>query len=144
MNSTPARKINKKSHSSYRKKLLISCITPGGWVHKKLTKEQIMEYAHVSGVTAYRWMSGKTPIPKAQMELMQIKALGLMPDPEFRDYRMSDGCIIAPNGKSFPVRALEHFNMVYQQNSDLMREFERPRIEKVVDPVESSYIEYIR
>lgn len=134
MSSTLARKPRKRSLTCYRKKLLIGFHMPRGMVYESLTVEQIMDFAYVSRSTAYKWISGKVLVPKPYLELLQIKSLGLMPDPEFRDYRLLNGSIVAPNGKSFSIRALEHFNMVYQQNSDFAKELDMYRLEKTVSP----------
>jgi len=135
------RKPNKRTLPCYRKRLLLTHDSSAGVLFDKLTVEQVMHYARVSRSTAYRWVSGKSVIPLPYSELLKIKVFGLLPDPDFSQYRLIDGCITTNNGASFPLNALDHFNMVYQQNRELIRLLKDPRIEKDISPLQVSYLE---
>lgn len=135
------RKPNKRTLPCYRKRLLLTHDSPSGVLFDKLTVEQVMHYARVSRSTAYRWVSGKSVIPLPYSELLKIKVFGLLPDPAFSEYRLIDGSICTSNGASFPINALDHFNMVYQQNRELLRALNQPRIEKEISPLEIAYLD---
>jgi hypothetical protein len=115
-----------------KKRLEVRCATSTGMLSQKLTAEQIARLAHTSVKNAYRWIDEPSRIPRASWELLQIKALGLIPDPNFEGWRVVDGEIFTPDDKQFGLEALRQFQMVYNENRILRQELGLNREEKTI------------
>lgn len=115
-----------------KKRLEVRCITAAGMLAQKLTADEIARLAHTSKKNAYRWIDDPTRIPRASWELLQIKALGLIPDPHYDGWRVVKGTVYTPDDKSFNLESLRQFHMVYQENRALRQELGLNRPEKQV------------
>lgn len=78
----------------------------GARLCRALLPEEVAEMAHVSLGTVYRWMKGTTPISPAHEELLQYKALGLIPDPQWAGWRVVDGLLYSPHDDDFHSQVL--------------------------------------
>jgi len=63
-----------------KKRFTVSVSTAYGVLNKTLSVEQTCKIAHVSKSTVYKWLNNTQKPDKATIELIQIKALGLIPD----------------------------------------------------------------
>ena len=118
----------------YRKRLVVEAYTAAGTLSATLTPEEICDLVPVSRATAYKYVSGKQKIPATVMQLLQIKALGLIPDPAFSGYRVVDGVLWTDTDAAFPLNALNDFVRIYQENREHRQAMNPPRIERDITP----------
>lgn len=134
--STPTR-VSRSVPPCLRRRLDVVVLTRAGRLSRKLTADDLCQLIPISRATAYAYVSGARPVPPAIMELIQIKALGLIPDPAFDGYRVVDGVLWTDTDAHFDLAALNDFRRVYQMNREYRQELYPPRIEKEVRSVTS-------
>lgn len=117
-----------------RRRLKLAVHTRAGILSAALDAKDIQRLCHVSEGQAYRWISGKSAIPKSMLELLQIKALGLIPDPRYDGFRVVDGVLWTDTDACFPLEALNDFKRVYQEAREFRLMLCPPRHEKEVQP----------
>lgn len=101
-----------------------------------LTIDQIRAYTGCSVRTAQTWRRDPASIPRPMLELLEIKALGLMPG--FEGARLVDGAIHLDNGHRLNLGHLEWFafqgmraRYLERVNDDL-----KARIEQLEDHID--------
>lgn len=119
----------------YRKRLTVQVHTAAGVLSERLTPEDICDLIPVSRATAYAYVSGQRPIPPVTLQLLQIKALGLIPDPKWSGFRVVDGVLWTDTDASFPLNALNDFARIYQENREHRNRINPPRVEREVKAV---------
>lgn len=102
----------------FSKKLKIRLSVEGGTLGAVLGASELMKICHCSRSTAYRWISGRAIIPKAEMELIHIKALGLIPHPKWNGFRVDkDGILFTPEDYQFTSETIRQFQQTHQANN---------------------------
>ena len=66
----------------------------------RIDANQIMQATYCTRATAYRWIEDPDKIPEGYVELLEIKVLGLIPDPAFSGWSVDDGKLISPLAKN--------------------------------------------
>jgi len=111
------------------KRLDIFRLTKYGRFGSRLTAREIAALVGVAIKTAHRWIKDPSGIPQYQRELIEIKALGIIPDSEFEGWCARDGQIHTPTGRSLYPDQIINVYLQHQRASHLERVVESGRKE---------------
>jgi len=98
-----------------RKRLHVRIQTKAGTLGASLDAQQLADICHVSKSHAYRWIKGDI-VPKGYMELIQIKALGLIPSLEWDGWRVKDGTLFSPRDFEFTPEEIDQVQIIRDLN----------------------------
>lgn len=90
-----------------KKRFTVSVSTAYGVLNKTLSVEQTCKIAHVSKSTVYKWLNNTQKPDKATIELIQIKALGLIPDMNWEGWRVVEGELYSPRDRKYTPCLIE-------------------------------------
>ena len=90
-----------------KKRFMVSVSTAYGVLSKSLSVEQTCKIAHVSRSTVYKWLNNTQKPDKATIELIQIKALGLIPDMKWEGWRVVEGELYSPLDRKYTPSLIE-------------------------------------
>lgn len=96
--------------------LRIKRITCYGTFGASLSVERIMELVGVTRRTAQRWIKDPAIVPKAEQELLEIKALGLLQDPEFEGWCVAGGKLVSPTDRRLTASEIDGFSLMCQRS----------------------------
>lgn len=113
-----------------RKKLQVSIPVGNGFRYAFLDAAQLADICRVSKSHAYRWIKGSVIIPDGYMDLIKIKALGLIPDRQWWGWCVKDSQLISPEGYKFNPEELDQVQMVRDENR-----FSQQEIQKLTNQV---------
>lgn len=87
-------------------------------VTQRLNAEEIAKLANVTEKTAYKWLNQTHKIDAAKLELIKIKALGIIPKPGWEGFFFDDkGNLVSRNGFSINSEQIGYFTLIKQLNS---------------------------
>ena len=132
MNTSRTRKQPSSSQIAKRKRLRVLVHTSTGTLSASLDAQQLADMCYVTKSHAYRWIKEQI-IPKGYMELIQIKALGLIPSMEWEGWRVKDGILFSPRDFEFTPEEIDQVQTI----RDLNR-FNNKRIESLKYQLEST------
>lgn len=108
-----------------------------------LSVSEVIKLLPVSEKTVYKWINKRHPIDSMKYELLQIKALGIIPHSDWCGFRIDPlGKLVTPNNFTFSSSEIMNFSLLKQlnkeltlQNSALQAEIDRlnkPKTDNVV------------
>lgn len=122
----------------HRRTITLTARTLYGPRYAILNSHQIADLAGVNVKTAQRYIRDPQAIPGPTLELLQIKACGLIGDPAFDGWQARDGKLFSPIGRVYTPGYLDSSNWLHDRAGVVDRrnmelEAKIDRLEKTVD-----------
>lgn len=101
----------------YLRMLRLERHTCYGTFGTRISAERVVELIGVSLRTAQRWITKPETVPALERELLEIKALGLIPDPAFEGWCVEKGVLISPMDRRLNTSEIEGLSYIHQRAS---------------------------
>ena len=99
----------------YLRMLRVERHTYYGTFGTRVSAERIVELLGVTVRTAQRWITSPDSVPARERELLEIKALGLIPDPAFEGWCVENGVLISPTDRRLNASEIEGIALIHQR-----------------------------
>lgn len=114
-NTAPQKRLSSKQIAK-KKRLRVPIPIGNRIMYTALDSHDLIRMCHISKAQAYRWINGTNEIPAGYMDLIKIKAIGMLPDREWLGWNIKEGRLYSPNGRHFVPEELEQVQYIRDQN----------------------------